>query len=133
MAIQPVTNLRAKKDDIGDGYVQITWDDPNGTTTAFLTLKGATGTTLSRTADLASRTAVLRGGETVIVNVQNSTHSSSADSAAYTVPAGVDPPVPLTAQQHLEAALGSPCPPGTVVGKITAAPEVVVQADGSVA
>lgn len=131
MALLKPTNIRVKNNNIGDGFVQITWDDPNGATTAFVNIKNSAGTTLTRSSDVATDSAVVRGGETVIVNVQNSTHSSVADSDPFVVPAAGS--ATITAEAHLEAALGQPCPPGTVIGIVNIDPQKTVQSDGSLA
>jgi hypothetical protein len=127
MAQAAATNLRALKRDVGNGYVVIGWDDPNtDTKKAAVYVPTSTGAQ-PYTSDLASRTAVVKGGMTVIIGLGDG--SIESKSEPFTVPAATDEPA-MTAKAHLEAAMGATYAAGTKLGFITVTK--TVNADGSI-
>lgn len=103
MALAP-SNIRAVKDDIDGTYVKIAWDDAN-TNTAATRLWDAGGT-VEQSYTRAGLTAMLRAGSYKL-SIKTSDGQESA-KVAFTVTAqpAPSPPAPLTARQHLEAAVG---------------------------
>lgn len=151
MALLPPMNLRTTDTNPNDGRSrEIAWDyDPAQTGTVgsvrlFTVVTG--GSPVSATVYLGAQRAVVPANSgPYYVHIQNPTNTQTARSAQGVTagpalpPAGPaeppEPPPALTARQHLEAALGKSCPPGSVVGAVdvTVTDPRTVQDDGSLA
>lgn len=132
-------NIRTTKADIDGLVVRIAWDDPNTDTqrVRFWTVDSngtPTATEVIPTMDTAGRWAFLRAGTYAIS--AKATWGGESSKAVFTTDEATEPAPPappeLTAEQHLEAALGVEL---TVGDRVAIYPEpstvVTVQADGS--
>jgi hypothetical protein len=102
MALAP-QNIRTVDDQIDGTYVKIVWDDPNSPAASaakFFTPDGQWEQPV--TYDLATRTAMVRGSMMMLLKTPDGSQSSKVAFTAVPLP-----PVPLTARQHLEAAVGA--------------------------
>lgn len=132
------SNLRATKRDIDGRFVEVAWDENDAPVRfRFFTVDANNvATETPFTYDLASRVAVVPGG--IKLRVQNVlSWGGQYPGPDFPVPAALPAPapvVPLTAEQHLEQAIGVQVTAGDQVA-IYANPSVVrtVKADGTIA
>jgi hypothetical protein len=131
------TNIRTTRTDIDGWVVQVEWDGGN-TSSAFLyDASGSYAQSLTVSATL--RRAFVPGGSSLKLMLKDQWGGSSAkvpftaDPATTPVPPPPPPPE-LTAEQHLEAALGVDLAAGDQVAVYPSPSTVLtVNADGSVA